>query len=172
MYQDISAMAVLQLLLLCFRSDETVCALDGYFPHPTDCRRFFWCSGGVNHPFSCPDDLAFDVTTKTCRQQHTVMSCWTSVTTPMTYHSSHSPLNAVTPEYRTEATTHGSSGKSFGEPEGDAGKQRHGQQQGNGTGGKRTRPEGIKRYQNARKNTTETSKTFTTGVQVNTAAGM
>ena len=165
-------MGVLQLLLLCFRSDETVCSLDGYFPHPTDCRRFFWCSGGLNHPFSCPDDLAFDVTTKTCRRQHSVMSCGTSVTTAVTYHSSHSPLNAVTPEYRTETTTHGSSGMSFGEPEGDAGIERDGKLQGNSTGGKRTPSEGIKRYRNARRNTSEDSKTFTTGVQVNTAPGV
>ena len=165
-------MGALQLLLLCFRSDETVCPLDGYFPDPADCRRFFWCSGGLNHLFSCPDDLAFDVTTETCRRQHSVVSCRTRVTTAVTYHSSHSQLNAVTPEYRPEATTHGSGGMSFREFDGDEGIQRGGRQQGNNTGGKRTRSEGIKRYQNTRKNTTDDSKTYTNGVQVDTARGM
>ncbi|XP_055374481.1 chitinase-3-like protein 1 [Condylostylus longicornis] len=45
---------------------EFVCYEDGTFRDPFDCSVFHICEGDRKHTFSCPHDLWFDITVKTC----------------------------------------------------------------------------------------------------------
>jgi len=49
------------------------CEDEGFFPHPKDCRKYFWCldSGPANlgivpHAFTCPSGLYFNTKTEAC----------------------------------------------------------------------------------------------------------
>lgn len=49
------------------------CDDEGFFPHPKDCRKYFWCldSGPANlgivpHHFTCPSGLYFNTKTEAC----------------------------------------------------------------------------------------------------------
>ena len=49
------------------------CEDEGFFPHPKDCRKYFWCldSGPANlgivpHHFTCPSGLYFNTKTEAC----------------------------------------------------------------------------------------------------------
>ena len=49
------------------------CQDEGFFPHPKDCRKYFWCldSGPANlgivpHHFTCPSGLYFNTKTEAC----------------------------------------------------------------------------------------------------------
>ena len=49
------------------------CEDEGFFPHPKDCRKYFWCldSGPANlgivpHAFTCPSGLYFSTKTEAC----------------------------------------------------------------------------------------------------------
>merc|ERR1719367_1122872 len=48
-----------------------VCRADGFFPHPTSCKKYYWCldtpnQGMVAHTFSCPQGLFFNQITDGC----------------------------------------------------------------------------------------------------------
>lgn len=47
-------------------TDEFVCSSDGVFRDPKDCSKFYICSGASSFAFTCPNDLLFDLNTKTC----------------------------------------------------------------------------------------------------------
>ena len=51
------------------------CTLDGYFPDPTDCRRFYRCSGQTQHAFSCPVGLGFNSDKIKCDPMEEILQC-------------------------------------------------------------------------------------------------
>lgn len=49
------------------------CEDEGFFPHPRDCKKYFWCLdsgpsnlGIVAHQFTCPSGLVFSKLTDSC----------------------------------------------------------------------------------------------------------
>lgn len=49
------------------------CVEEGFFPHPRDCKKYFWCLdsgpsnlGIVSHQFTCPSGLVFNKLTDSC----------------------------------------------------------------------------------------------------------
>lgn len=49
------------------------CEDEGFFPHPRDCKKYFWCLdsgpsnlGIVPHQFTCPSGLVFNKLTDSC----------------------------------------------------------------------------------------------------------
>lgn len=47
------------------------CKDDGFFPHPRECKKYFWCLeapglGLVAHHFTCPAGLFFNKNTDSC----------------------------------------------------------------------------------------------------------
>lgn len=49
------------------------CEDEGFFPHPRDCKKYFWCLdsgpsnlGIVAHQFTCPSGLVFNKLTDSC----------------------------------------------------------------------------------------------------------
>lgn len=47
------------------------CEEEGFFPHPSDCTKYFWCLeapglGVVAHHFSCPSGLVFNKAADSC----------------------------------------------------------------------------------------------------------
>ncbi|ERL93249.1 hypothetical protein D910_10545 [Dendroctonus ponderosae] len=48
------------------------CEDEGFFPHPKDCKKYFWCLGGpgdtgiVAHQFTCPAGLHFNKAADSC----------------------------------------------------------------------------------------------------------
>lgn len=56
-------------------SDTYTCTEEGYFPDPTDCRRFYRCSKNSKHAFSCPRGLGFDSLKITCDPIEQVREC-------------------------------------------------------------------------------------------------
>ncbi|KAI0211221.1 hypothetical protein LSAT2_003960 [Lamellibrachia satsuma] len=148
---------------------EFVCQLDGYYPDPTDCRRFLWCSGGVKHKFACPDGLVFNVKKNTCGRHESVVSCHTSVTTPVTDHSSQT---FVTPVHGADIALHESGEKPFGELNKDAVVKNDARQSATSAVNRTTKkPVGSGRVDSAKSNKTEHPKTiYKSGVQANTAS--
>ena len=48
-----------------------VCRAEGFFPHPSSCKKYYWCldtpsQGMVAHTFSCPQGLFFNEITDGC----------------------------------------------------------------------------------------------------------
>ena len=58
-----------------FSVDTFACPYDGYFADPTNCRRFYRCSGHTKRAFSCPDGLAFSSSKVMCKRIEEVTSC-------------------------------------------------------------------------------------------------
>ena len=54
-----------------FSVSAFVCRAEGFFPHPTSCKKYSWCldtpnQGMVAHTFSCPQGLFFNQITDGC----------------------------------------------------------------------------------------------------------
>ena len=48
-----------------------MCRAEGFFPHPSSCKKYYWCldtpsQGMVAHTFSCPQGLFFNQITDGC----------------------------------------------------------------------------------------------------------
>lgn len=48
------------------------CTVDGTFPDPLDCTKFYVCDNGRFFPFDCPDKLRFDVRIEACNWKELV----------------------------------------------------------------------------------------------------
>lgn len=64
------------------------CVDEGFFPHPRDCKKYFWCLdsgpsnlGVVPHLFSCPSGLVFNKETDSCDYTRNVVCSKTPSTT-------------------------------------------------------------------------------------------
>lgn len=64
------------------------CQDEGFFPHPRDCKKYFWCLdsgpsnlGVVPHLFSCPSGLVFNKETDSCDYTRNVVCSKTPLTT-------------------------------------------------------------------------------------------
>lgn len=42
------------------------CVETGYFRHPEDCSKFYFCEGATLHTFQCPAGLYFDLSILSC----------------------------------------------------------------------------------------------------------
>lgn len=56
------------------------CEEEGFFPHPRDCKKYFWCLdsgpsnlGIVAHQFTCPSGLVFNKLTDSCDYTRNVL---------------------------------------------------------------------------------------------------
>lgn len=55
------------------------CEEEGFFPHPKDCKKYFWClngagdSGIIAHQFTCPAGLYFNKAADSCDYTQNVL---------------------------------------------------------------------------------------------------
>ncbi|KAL3284612.1 hypothetical protein HHI36_018766 [Cryptolaemus montrouzieri] len=88
------------------------CEDEGFFPHPKDCKKYFWCLSGpgelgiVAHQFTCPAGLYFNKAADSCDySQNVLCNKKLSKTTTTTTEKS------VESQQKTTTTTHRSSTK-------------------------------------------------------------
>ncbi|XP_073972608.1 chitinase 6 isoform X2 [Rhodnius prolixus] len=84
---------------------DFVCKDEGFFPHPRDCKKYFWCLdsgpsnlGIVAHQFTCPSGLFFNKAADSCDFARNVICKKKSTTTTST-------TSTTTPRTTTRATT-------------------------------------------------------------------
>ncbi|CAH1403453.1 unnamed protein product [Nezara viridula] len=70
---------------------DFVCKDEGFFPHPRDCKKYFWCLdsgpsdlGIVAHQFTCPSGLFFNKAADSCDFSRNVICNKKSATTTTT----------------------------------------------------------------------------------------
>ncbi|KAF6204117.1 hypothetical protein GE061_002457 [Apolygus lucorum] len=95
------------------------CKDEGFFPHPRDCKKYFWCLdsgpsnlGIVAHQFTCPSGLFFNKASDSCDFARNVIckkksadSTTTTTTTPKSSSGSKSATTARTTTTTTTTTT-------------------------------------------------------------------
>ncbi|XP_058064495.1 mucin-2-like [Anopheles bellator] len=74
------------------------CTDEGFFPHPRDCKKYFWCLespslGLVAHHFTCPSGLVFNKLADSCDYARNVIC------------SKHAPITSTTNILKTSART-------------------------------------------------------------------
>ncbi|EFN68745.1 Chitotriosidase-1 [Camponotus floridanus] len=77
------------------------CEDEGFFPHPRDCKKYFWCLdsgpsglGVVAHQFTCPSGLVFNKAADSCDYPRNVICPKTSKTSVVS--TTKSPITAAT----------------------------------------------------------------------------
>ncbi|KAM0733221.1 Acidic mammalian chitinase [Formica fusca] len=77
------------------------CEDEGFFPHPRDCKKYFWCLdsgpsglGVVAHQFTCPSGLVFNKAADSCDYPRNVICPKTSKTSVVS--TTRSPITAAT----------------------------------------------------------------------------
>ncbi|XP_028035978.1 mucin-5AC [Bombyx mandarina] len=89
------------------------CVDEGFFPHPRDCKKYFWCLdsgpsdlGIVAHQFTCPSGLYFNKAADSCDFARNVL-CKTATTTkaPTTRAPTTKPPTTKTTVTTTTTTT-------------------------------------------------------------------
>ncbi|XP_018345054.1 PREDICTED: serine-rich adhesin for platelets-like [Trachymyrmex septentrionalis] len=77
------------------------CEDEGFFPHPRDCKKYFWCLdsgpsglGVVAHQFTCPSGLVFNKGADSCDYPRNVICPKTSKTSIVS--TTRSPITAAT----------------------------------------------------------------------------
>ncbi|XP_041978795.1 mucin-5AC [Aricia agestis] len=83
------------------------CKDEGFFPHPRDCKKYFWCLdsgpsnlGIVAHQFTCPSGLYFNKAADSCDFARNVL-CKVQTTTT----KAHKSTTKTTPTTTTSTTT-------------------------------------------------------------------
>lgn len=63
-----------------FEGGDFKCEEEGFYPHPRDCKKYFWCLdsgpsnlGIVAHQFTCPSGLVFNKLTDSCDYTRNVL---------------------------------------------------------------------------------------------------
>ncbi|XP_014244000.1 uncharacterized protein LOC106663599 isoform X2 [Cimex lectularius] len=94
---------------------DFVCKDEGFFPHPRDCKKYFWCLdsgpsnlGIVAHQFTCPSGLFFNKAADSCDFARNVpckKKSVTTTTTESTKATSASQSNSKTTTRTTTTTT-------------------------------------------------------------------
>lgn len=52
--------------LNCTDKDTITCLKDGYFPHPTTCKKFFYCHNLVSYTYNCVGSTRYDAELVKC----------------------------------------------------------------------------------------------------------
>ncbi|XP_050071049.1 mucin-5AC-like [Anopheles maculipalpis] len=91
------------------------CEDEGFFPHPRDCKKYFWCLdspslGLVAHQFTCPSGLVFNKQADSCDYARNVICSKTVATTSTTSTTSTTttvatPTTSTTPRPRITIPT-------------------------------------------------------------------
>ncbi|XP_024222258.1 mucin-4 [Bombus impatiens] len=78
------------------------CEDEGFFPHPRDCKKYFWCLesgpgglGVVAHQFTCPSGLVFNKAADSCDYPRNVV-CPKSKTSQSSASTTRAPITAAT----------------------------------------------------------------------------
>ncbi|OAD52209.1 Acidic mammalian chitinase, partial [Eufriesea mexicana] len=78
------------------------CEDEGFFPHPRDCKKYFWCLesgpgglGVVAHQFTCPSGLVFNKAADSCDYPRNV-ACPKSKPSQSTVSTTRAPITAAT----------------------------------------------------------------------------
>ncbi|EAT35358.1 AAEL012467-PA [Aedes aegypti] len=86
------------------------CTDEGFFPHPRDCKKYFWCLdapalGLVAHQFTCPSGLVFNKLADSCDYARNVVCAKTAPSTTTTSTSTTtSTTTTTTPAPRSRVT--------------------------------------------------------------------
>ncbi|CAB3227295.1 unnamed protein product [Arctia plantaginis] len=93
------------------------CVDEGFFPHPRDCKKYFWCLdsgpsnlGIVAHQFTCPSGLYFNKAADSCDFSRNVLC---KITTPTTKAPTAAPAPAPSTTTTTTARTTITTRKAF-----------------------------------------------------------
>lgn len=88
------------------------CKDEGFFPHPRDCKKYFWCLdsgpsnlGIVAHQFTCPSGLFFNKAADSCDYTRNVICNKKSKSTPSTTTTSTTPTTPITTKTSPSTTT-------------------------------------------------------------------
>ncbi|XP_053678897.1 mucin-5AC-like [Anopheles nili] len=88
------------------------CEDEGFFPHPRDCKKYFWCLdspslGLVAHQFTCPSGLVFNKLADSCDYARNVICSKTVSTTSTTSTTTTvaTPTTSTTQRARITAAT-------------------------------------------------------------------
>ncbi|XP_052899745.1 mucin-5AC-like [Anopheles moucheti] len=81
------------------------CEDEGFFPHPRDCKKYFWCLdspslGLVAHQFTCPSGLVFNKLADSCDYARNVI-CSKTVATTSTTSTTSTTTTVATPTTST-----------------------------------------------------------------------
>ncbi|XP_051162788.1 uncharacterized protein LOC127282535 isoform X2 [Leptopilina boulardi] len=86
------------------------CEDEGFFPHPRDCKKYFWCLdsgpsglGVVAHQFTCPSGLVFNKGADSCDYPRNVVCPKVKSTNDVT--TTKAPTTAATTRSTTRRTT-------------------------------------------------------------------
>uniref|UniRef100_A0A182N1L5 Mucin-5AC n=1 Tax=Anopheles dirus TaxID=7168 RepID=A0A182N1L5_9DIPT len=82
------------------------CEDEGFFPHPRDCKKYFWCLdspslGLVAHQFTCPSGLVFNKLADSCDYARNVICAKTAPTTTSTTSTTSTTTTVATPTTST-----------------------------------------------------------------------
>lgn len=104
-------------IFCCFFLDFT-CKDEGFFPHPRECKKYFWCLdsgpsnlGIVAHQFTCPSGLVFNKVSDSCDYSRNVICKdkkapeTTTITTTTTSKPIKSGIKTTTTTTSTTTTT-------------------------------------------------------------------
>ncbi|XP_076290345.1 uncharacterized protein LOC143213900 isoform X2 [Lasioglossum baleicum] len=79
------------------------CEDEGFFPHPRDCKKYFWCLdsgpgglGVVAHQFTCPSGLVFNKAADSCDYPRNVICPKTKTSSQATASTTRAPITAAT----------------------------------------------------------------------------
>ncbi|VVC90857.1 unnamed protein product [Leptidea sinapis] len=92
------------------KSSDFKCKDEGFFPHPRDCKKYFWCLdsgpsdlGIVAHQFTCPSGLYFNKAADSCDFSRNVLCKMPSATAKPT--TKPTPKTTVTTTTTSTTTT-------------------------------------------------------------------
>uniref|UniRef100_A0A182MSG5 Uncharacterized protein n=1 Tax=Anopheles culicifacies TaxID=139723 RepID=A0A182MSG5_9DIPT len=82
------------------------CEDEGFFPHPRDCKKYFWCLdspslGLVAHQFTCPSGLVFNKLADSCDYARNVICSKTVATSTSTTSTTSTTTTVATPTTST-----------------------------------------------------------------------
>ncbi|XP_055596596.1 mucin-5AC-like isoform X2 [Uranotaenia lowii] len=85
------------------------CTDEGFFPHPRDCKKYFWCLdapalGLVAHQFTCPSGLVFNKLADSCDYARNVICSKQTTTTTTSTTSTSTTTTTTTPSPRPRVT--------------------------------------------------------------------
>lgn len=85
------------------------CEDEGFYPHPRDCKKYFWCLSGpselgiIAHQFTCPSGLYFNKAASSCDYTQNVLCNKKTKTTTTTTTEATATKSGITT--KTSTTT-------------------------------------------------------------------
>lgn len=78
------------------------CEDEGFYPHPKDCKKYYWCLDGgasglglVAHQFTCPSGLYFNPSADSCDYTRNVLCNKKATTTTTTSTTTEAPTSTT-----------------------------------------------------------------------------